>query len=66
MPVGHIFVCDARCHIEHNNAALALDIVSITKATKLLLSGRIPHIEADSPIVGRECQRVDFDTKGSY
>jgi hypothetical protein len=47
VPVGDVLVGDARCDIEHNDAALAVDVVSIAKTTELLLSSGIPDIELD-------------------
>lgn len=63
MPVGNIFVGDAGRDIKHNNAALALDVVTIPETTKLLLSSSIPDVEADRAKVGCELQRVDLDTE---
>ena len=64
MPVGHVLVCNAGRHVEHDDTALALDVVSITETTKFLLSGSIPHVEADGTVVGGEGQRVDLNTEG--
>ena len=47
MPVGDVLVGDAGCDIEHDDTALAVDIVSITKTSKLLLSCGIPDVELD-------------------
>jgi hypothetical protein len=47
MPVGDILIGDTRCHIKHDDTALSVDIVSITKTTKLLLSGRVPDVKLD-------------------
>jgi len=47
VPVGNVLVRDARCHVEHDDAALAVDVVAIAKTTKLLLTGRIPDVELD-------------------
>lgn len=47
MPVGNVLVGDARGHIEHDDTALAIDVVSIAETTKLLLASRVPHIELD-------------------
>lgn len=66
MPVGNIFVGDARSDVEHDNAALALDVVTIPETTKLLLSSSIPDVEADRAKVGGELQRVDLNTEGGY
>jgi len=66
MPVGNIFVGDAGGDVEHDNAALALDVVTIPETTKLFLSSSIPDVEADRAKVGGELQRVDLDTEGGY
>ena len=63
MPVGYIPVRDTGSDIEHYNATLALDIIPIAQATKFLLAGGIPYIEAYGTVVGRESQRVDLDTE---
>ena len=47
MPVGDVLVCDARGNIEHDDTALAVDVVSIAEATELLLAGRIPDVKLD-------------------
>ena len=47
MPVGNILVGDSGCDIEHNDTALAVDVVAISKATELLLSCSIPNVEED-------------------
>lgn len=64
MPVGHVLVSDSRCHVEHNDTALALDVVPIAESAKLLLSSRVPNVEAYGSKVGGECKRMNFDTKG--
>ena len=45
MPVGNVLVGDAGSNVEHDNTTLAVDVVSITKTPKLLLSCGIPDIE---------------------
>jgi hypothetical protein len=47
VPVGNVLVGDAGGHIEHDDAALAVDVVAITETTELLLAGGVPHIELD-------------------
>lgn len=64
MPVWNVFVSDPRRNIKHDDSTLALDIISVTETTKLLLAGRVPHVEADRTKVGKELQWVDFNTKG--
>jgi len=61
MPVGNIFVGDAGSDVEHDDTALALNVVPIPKTAKLLLSSSVPYVEADRAKVGGELQRVDFD-----
>ena len=63
VPVGDVLVGDTGGHIEHDDTALAVDVVAITETTELLLSRSVPHVELDLAEVGREAERVDFDTE---
>jgi hypothetical protein len=45
VPVGDVLVGDTGGNIEHYNTALSINVVSIAKATELLLSCSIPDIE---------------------
>jgi len=47
VPVGDVLVGDAGSDIEHDDTALAIDIVTITKTSELLLSCSIPDIKLD-------------------
>lgn len=47
MPVGDVLVGDAGGDVKHDDAALAVDVVAITQAAKLLLAGRVPDVELD-------------------
>ena len=47
MPVGNVLVGDTRGDIEHDDTALAVDVVTITETTKLLLTCGVPNIELD-------------------
>lgn len=42
-----------------------LDIIAISQAPELLLTGSVPNVEFNVPSVGVEKQWVDFDPKGS-
>lgn len=64
VPIGDVLVCDACRDIKHDNATLALDVITITETTKFFLPGGIPNIEYDCAEVGGEGQGVDFNTKG--
>lgn len=63
VPIGDVLVSDSGGDIEHDNAALALDVISITKTTELFLSSGIPDIEADRAEICGKREWVDFDTK---
>jgi len=62
MPIGHILVCDARRHIEHDDGTLALDVIAITKTAKLFLTRCVPNIEAQVSTVRGELEWVHFYT----
>jgi hypothetical protein len=47
VPVGDVLVCDAGSDVEHDDAALAVDVVSVAETTELLLPSSIPDIELD-------------------
>ena len=59
MPVGNVLVGNARGNIEHDDAALAVDVVSITETTELLLTSGIPHVELDLAEVLCICVRIE-------
>ena len=61
MPCGHILVGETRRDVEHDDGALAVDVVAVAKATKLLLTCRVPAIEPDLASVRREVQGADLD-----
>lgn len=65
VPVGHVFVGNPRGHIEHDDTALALDVVAVSQTTKFFLSGRVPYVKDDVTKVGVEVEGVDLDTKSS-
>ena len=45
MPVGNVLVGDTGGHVEHDDTALAVDVVAITETTELLLTSSVPHVE---------------------
>jgi hypothetical protein len=45
VPVGDVLVGDARGDVEHDDTALAVDVVAVAKTTELLLSSGVPDIE---------------------
>lgn len=45
VPVGNVLVGDTGGNIEHDNTALSVDVVSVTKTSELLLSCSIPDIK---------------------
>jgi len=60
MPVGNILVGYARCDIEHDDTALAVDVITVSKSSELLLPSCVPHIELNLTEVGGETERVNF------
>lgn len=46
VPGGHVLVCEAGGDIKHDDGTLAMDIVPIPQAAKLLLAGCVPAEEA--------------------
>ena len=65
MPVRNIFVSDSGGYIKHDDGTLPLDVVTIAKATKLLLAGSVPNIESDWSLVCVENQGVYLYTNSS-
>jgi len=47
VPVGDVLVRNARRDVEHDDTALAVDVVSIAKTSELLLTGCVPDVELD-------------------
>lgn len=64
VPVGHVLVSDSAGDIKHNDGTLSLDVVSISETSELLLTGSIPHVEANLSTVSVELQWVDLDSQG--
>jgi len=62
VPVWNVLVGNTRGNIKHDDAALAVDVVSVSETTELLLTGGIPDLEFDLSVVGVESERMDFDT----
>lgn len=63
MPVGYVLVGDSRGHVEHDDTALALDVVPVPQTAKLLLTGGVPHVEADGAEVCMESEGVNLDSE---
>lgn len=51
MPVGDVLVGDTGGDIEHDDTALAVDVVAIAQTTKLLLTSGVPDVELDLAVV---------------
>ena len=54
VPVGDVLVGDPGGDVEHDDGALALDVVAVSQASELLLTSSIPNIEPDGASVGVE------------
>jgi len=47
VPVGNVLVGDTGGDIEHDDSTLSVDVVTITKTSKLLLPSSVPDIKLD-------------------
>lgn len=47
MPVRDVLVSDTRSNVEHDDSALAVDVVPISQASEFLLPCRVPDIKHD-------------------
>lgn len=63
VPVGHVLVGDARRDVEHDDGALALDVVAVAEAAELLLTRGVPDVEPDGSSVCVEHQGVHLDSQ---
>lgn len=64
VPVGHVLVCDSGGDVEHDDSALAVDVVAVSETSELLLSSGIPHVESDVSAVGGEVEGVHLHSEG--
>lgn len=58
MPVGNILVGDPGGDVKHNDTTLAVDVITISQSSKLLLASSIPNIELEFTKVGEETERA--------
>ena len=64
VPLGNVGVGDTRADIEHDDTAVATDVISVSESSEFLLTGGIPNIEDDVSVGGVERHGVHLDTKG--
>lgn len=64
VPCGHVLVGEARCHIEHDDGTLPMDVVAIAQPAELFLPCCVPAEEAELPSVGCEVQRMHLHANG--
>jgi hypothetical protein len=55
VPVGNVLVGDAGRHVEHDDTALSVDVVSIAETSELLLTSSVPDVELDLTQVLLDC-----------
>jgi len=63
VPFGHVLVGDPRAHIEHDDTALASNIISVSETTELLLASGVPHVEKNLSFGCVEWHGVHLDTE---
>ena len=64
--VRNVLVRHARCDVKHNDATLSLNVVTVSKAAKLLLSSSIADIETDRSSVCIGDEGANFNTECSH
>ena len=64
VPLWHVLVGDSCADVEHDNAAVASNIVSITESSQFFLTCGIPDVEDNKSLRGVEGHGVHFDTEG--
>lgn len=47
VPLWNILVSDSGADVEHDDTAVAVDVVSISESTELLLASGVPNVEED-------------------
>mmetsp|Transcript_18056 Transcript_18056/g.30899 ORF Transcript_18056/g.30899 Transcript_18056/m.30899 type:complete len:243 (+) Transcript_18056:514-1242(+) len=60
MPGGHVLVSEPRSDVEHDDGALAVDVIAITQPAEFLLASCVPAVEANLATVGGEVQRPNL------
>ena len=58
VPRRHVLIRRSRRHVEHDNRALAVNVIPISQPAEFLLTGSIPAIESNRPAVGVKIERV--------
>ena len=66
MPVGHILVGDAGGDVEHDDSALAVDVVAIAETTELFLARSVPYVKDDLSKVLIEVSPSDPSSSGRW
>ena len=51
VPVRDVLVGDARGYVEHDDAALAVDVIAIAEAAEFFLASGVPDVELDATVV---------------
>ena len=65
VPLWNVGVGDTGADIEHDDTAVASDIIAVTESSELLLTGSIPNVENYLTMRGIEGHGMNFDTEGS-
>ena len=55
VPVGDVLVGNAGSNVEHDDTALAVDVVAIAQTAKLFLASSVPDVELDGAKVLSIC-----------
>lgn len=66
VPGGHVLVRQPGRDVKHDDGALAVDVVAVAQAAKLLLARGVPAVEADLAAVGGEVQGAHLHADGGW
>uniref|UniRef100_A0A7N0UVR8 Uncharacterized protein n=1 Tax=Kalanchoe fedtschenkoi TaxID=63787 RepID=A0A7N0UVR8_KALFE len=60
MPCREILICQASSNVKHDNGTMPLNVVTISKTTKLLLASSVPTVKPNLPAVYEEIHWMNF------
>jgi len=63
VPLWNILVSDSGADIEHDDTAVATNVVSVSESSELLLSSSIPNVEKDLSLGSEEWHWMNLNTE---
>ena len=65
VPLWNILVSDSGADIEHDDSAMATNVISVSESSEFLLTGGIPDVEKDLTLGGEEWHWMHLNTESS-